>query len=78
MSSINPVLDRPGLGQSAGRPRPDGASASSPRSVALIPLRDATDGPLSVSRQRRTLAIYALMVAAGLALAFTAGSAGQA
>ncbi len=78
MSSINPVLDRPGLGQSAGRPRPDGASASSPRSVALIPLRDATDGPLSVSRQRRTLAIYALMVAAGLALAFTSGPAGQA
>jgi hypothetical protein len=75
MSSVNPVLDRSGFGQPAGRPS---GAAASPRSIALIPLREAIDGPLSVSRQRRTLALYAAMIAAGLALAFSAGPAGQA
>jgi hypothetical protein len=75
MSSVNPVLDPPGFGQSARAPHPQGGGS---RGVALIPLRDAIDGPLSVSRQRRTLAIYAVMFVAGLALAFSAAPAGQA
>lgn len=75
MSSVNPVLDPPGFGQSARAPQPPLGGS---RGVALIPLREAIDGPLSVSRQRRTLAIYALMAVAGLALAFTAAPAGQA
>jgi hypothetical protein len=75
MSSVNPVLDPPGLRQSARAPQPQPGGS---RGVALIPLREALDGPLSVARQRRTLAIYAVMLAAGLALAFTAGGAGQA
>ncbi|HZR36593.1 MAG TPA: hypothetical protein VFA75_14570 [Nevskia sp.] len=74
MSSVNPVLDRSGFGQPGN---PSGAAVP-PRGIALIPLREAIDGPLSVSRQRRTLALYAAMVAIGLVLAFGAAPAGQA
>lgn len=75
MSSVNPVLERSGFGNSGGG---QPAATAAPRSIALIPLRDAVDGPLSVARQRRTLLIYAAMLAAGLALALSAAPAGQA
>ena len=77
MSSAGSTLgltDAPHAGGPVQPPR----SAAKSSSVALIPLRDTLDGPLSTARQRRLVLLYAVVAVSGLVLALRAGPAGQA
>lgn len=77
MSSLGSTLGLSDAAHTGGPAQAPGTTAT-PSSVALIPLRESLDGPLSTSRQRRLLLIYAVIAAAGLVLASRAGPAGQA